>query len=673
MKSRADTLPPATTGVSEPPVAASVEDLHVTFGRKGRLVHALRGVSFEIGRGEILGVVGESGSGKSVLGLSLLGLLPDPPPRVTGRALVCGVDMTRARKEERRLARKLHLGAVFQDPMTSLNPTMRLGDQVREAAGSVEEALALLEAVGFPEPKRRQRAFPHELSGGQRQRAMIAMALAGHPDLVIADEPTTALDTTVQAQILSLIGDLRDRFSCSFLLITHDLGVAGEVADRIVVLYGGRIAEIGEASRVLRSPAHPYTEGLLLSRLTLDTNKGREIVTLAGEPPDPRNPSVGCPFAPRCALVVSACHDALPEMIAAPSGTLAACIRAEEVAAQTSLSGPGRGATVFAHDPGAAHLTEVAGESERSESPEMPPVVVLKDVTKAFSVRAGMAKRDRLTALHEVSLEVFAGEAVAIVGESGSGKSTLLRIVAGLQSADRGLVRVSGSPQMVFQEAGASLTPWLTVREMLGERLRGDTRKNRGSRISRALDRVGLPADVLLGKPGNLSGGQRQRVALARSTVVPPPILLCDEPTSSLDASLAATVLNLILGLRTELGMAVLFVTHDLAVARIIADRIAVMYLGRIVEIGPAGDVTADPRHPYTRALLAAAPGAETPWSRLQSDPSSPFNPPSGCSFHPRCPEAIEVCSLSPPPSVVIHGGRRIACVHAEEQRDGSG
>ena len=633
------TAPVADAGSG--PVAA-ITDLRVSFTRGDATVQALRGIDLEIARGEIVGIVGESGSGKSVMGLSMLGLLPErPAPTIEGSVVVEGVDMVTAPAADRRRVRERHLGAVFQDPMTSLNPTMRVGRQIAEVAGSEDEALRLLDAVGVPEARRRLRAYPHELSGGLRQRVMIALAVAGSPSLVVADEPTTALDVTVQAQILELLRSLRDETGCSFVLVTHDLGVAAQIADRIAVVYGGRLAELGASGDVLDRPAHPYTRGLLRSRLTMDARRAGPLVTLPGEPPDPRDPPTGCPFAPRCALHDEACDVAPPLPLAAGrhDGT-AACIRLD-----VDLPQPPAAAEVW---PKPFVLRRIRGER--------PEALRITGATKAFPIKEGWRTKAHLQALRGIDLSVTEGEAVALVGESGCGKSTLLRAVAGLHDLDDGeIVLGDGArPQMVFQDAGASLTPWMPVGELVGERLREERlgRIERRRRVEAALALVGLPAEAAQAKAGQLSGGQRQRVALARATVVPPEILLCDEPTSALDVSLAGTVLNLLGRLRRELGMAILFVTHDLAAARVVADRIAVMYLGRIVEVGPADEIAADARHPYTKALLAAVPGAGVHRVPLKGEPASGVAPPTGCAFHPRCELAEVACDATMPPLI---------------------
>ena len=629
--------PRANDAADSGPVA-SVRDLHVTFRRAGRDVKALRGVSVDISPGEILGLVGESGSGKSVLGFSMLGLLP-AEAATSGSVRVCETDMLTADSTVLRRVRRLDLGAIFQDPMTSLNPTMRIGKQVAEAAGSVEAALKLLASVGIPDPQRRLRAYPHELSGGLRQRVMVAIAVAGNPDLIIADEPTTALDVTVQAQVLRLLRRLRDDIGCSIVLITHDLGVAAQISDRIAVLYAGRIAEIGYTADLLDNPAHPYTHGLLRSRLTLQTPRHRPLVTLPGAVPSPVSPLPGCAFAPRCVMATPACEIAPPEPVIVAPGRVSACVLTRD--------------TVAAKLGGQSASSDAATVDE-AEATFGKSAVTVHDITKTFVVKH--RRRDRragahgkLQALRGVSLTVGSGESVALVGESGSGKSTLLRVIAGLEKPTTGSVKLADSrrPQMVFQDAGASLTPWLSVGELIAERLRerSTSRSARQTAVAEVLERVGLPTDIAKSRAGQLSGGQRQRVSLARATVVPPSVLLCDEPTSALDVSLAASVLNLIGELRQTLEMSVVFVTHDLSVARVVADRIAVMYLGRIVEIGPADDVVNRPAHPYTRALVDSIPDLGRDSPVLAGEPASPLTPPVGCAFHPRCPIAVTTCA----------------------------
>ncbi|MDX6210984.1 MAG: peptide/nickel transport system ATP-binding protein ddpF [Frankiales bacterium] len=680
---------PTTPGVVASDAVAVVRDLHVGFTRSGRQIEAVRGVSLDIAPGEILGLVGESGSGKSVLSLALLGLLPEASkPRTSGTITVAGTDMLTSSGEVRRQVRKLHMGAVFQDPMTSLNPTMRIGRQVAEATGSGAEALRLLRAVGIPDAERRMSSFPHELSGGLRQRVMIAMAVAGDPALLVADEPTTALDVTVQAQVLNLLRGLRDEVGCSVLLITHDLGVAAQVADRVAVMYAGRLAEVGPTATILREPSHPYTVGLIRSRLSLTTDRTRPVLALAGGAPDPSSPLPGCAYAPRCPLVMDDCHTIAPE----PRPVSGTGQELPEEADASSFGTHSRACLAVVEQ--VLHLA-AAPEAERAPTltlvGETPAVTVTEpeewaahigDVDKTFRVKAGRGRKVKLSALRRISLDIGEGESVAIVGESGSGKSTLLRVLAGLETHEAGDVTIAsgGRPQMVFQDAGASLTPWLTVGDLLDERLRteGLPKAVRRERMLAALDKVGLPETVARARTGELSGGQRQRVALARATVVPPRVLLCDEPTSALDVSLAATVLNLIQQLRRELGMAVVFVTHDLSVARVIADRIAVMYLGRIVEVGEAEALIRAPKHPYTKALLAAVPDFGVDPPALKGEPASPLSPPSGCAFHPRCPLAIDDCAqptldvklerLSVAADVLSDSDiRRVACIRAGE------
>jgi len=573
-----------------------VRDLHVRLHRSGRANNVLRGVDLSVEPGEIVALVGESGSGKSTLGFAVQGLLPDESgPQLTGSIQVCAEEIVGASREQLRNLRRDRLGAVSQDPMTSLNPTMRVGRQIAEAVHDRTPTVDWLERVGIPDPHRRQRAYPHELSGGQRQRVMIAIAMASRPALVIADEPTTALDVTVQSRILSTFRSLRDELGTAFLFVTHDLAVAAATADRIIVLYGGRVVEVGDVKSVIAAPGHPYTAALLESRFGLDVEKAHQLPTLPGESPSAGLEQRGCAFAPRCLLVMDMCTQSTPAVspITQHDGG-AACHRAKDVIPRLWQQGVRLWPPRSTHRPLEGAPTGV--------------VVEARGVTKAYGHPRAVSSH----ALKGVDLVVDAEEAVALVGESGSGKTTLLRIIAGLVEPTSGQVSVRSleRPQMVYQDASASLTPWMTVGELVGERLRrrGLSRSTRNSTIGQALDRVGLPEALIRARPAQLSGGQRQRVAIARAIVVPPRLLLCDEPVSSLDVSLAASILNLLESIRRELGMAMLFVTHDLAAARFAADRVVVMYDGLVVEDGPADHVVHHPAEPYTRELLASMP-----------------------------------------------------------------
>jgi peptide/nickel transport system ATP-binding protein len=603
---------PDTGGAGAPAPSASIRGLHVSLERDGVRSEVLRGIDLEIPSGEIVGLVGESGSGKSVLALAMTALLPDSSrPRIEGTVEVAGTDMVRGTPDDIRRVRRHELGVVFQDPMTSLNPTMRVGRQITESTGDRGEAIRLMSTVGIADAELRFSVFPHELSGGLRQRIMTAIAAAGRPSLIIADEPTTALDVTVQAQVLDLLRQLRDEFRCSVVLITHDLAVAAQIADRIAVLYAGRIAELGPTDVVLRNPTHPYTAGLLRSRLALDTPRDIILETLRPETASAAERMRGCAYASRCPLADEHCRLEQPPLVAVDGSTavdgsehVRACWRSTD---EVRGLAAGRSADAGLLRPVPLDVAAPAAASSADAS----PAVVLSDVHQRFVVRGGGSKKREVHALRGIDLTVGRGEAVSIVGESGSGKSTLLRAVARLTPVSSGTVTLAeGGAQMVFQDAGSSLTPWLTVGEILGERLRPLRlgRAEASARVDRALDAIGLPIAVARVRPADLSGGQRQRVALARATMIPPAVLLCDEPTSALDASLAASVLNLIRAMRRELAMTVLFVTHDLSVARLMGDRIVVMTEGRIVEDGSADDVVHRPQHPYTRSLLASVP-----------------------------------------------------------------
>jgi peptide/nickel transport system ATP-binding protein len=594
--------------------ALEIEDLHVTFRAARGDVHAVRGASLRIAPGEILGLVGESGSGKSVLGLTALGLLPSTPaPALRGAVRLDGTDMLAAGPGERRERLGRYLGAIFQDPMTSLNPAMRVGRQVAEAAGGADadRVASLLAEVGIPEPAVKARAYPHELSGGLRQRVMIAMALACDPRLVVADEPTTALDVTVQARVLDLLAAKARERGAGMLFITHDLGVAARLCDRIAVAYAGRIVETGTAREVLMRALHPYTVGLLASRPRLDgAIAGGELPTLPGRPPDPTAPPAGCAFAPRCPAADRQCATPTPVHLA---GTRRDECHHPGVLGRWPAGGPHAGPpdALMLRAPTPADAPAFV----RANKPG--PALVVEDLVCEFSrprPRPFAARPRPLRAVDGVSLSLRAGGALALVGESGSGKSTLLRMIVGLQQPASGRIALGrgAPPQLTFQDAGASLTPWMAVGEQIAERLAslGVPREERAARVRATLAAVGLPAEAAASVPRKLSGGQRQRAAIARAIAVPPALLACDEPVSALDVSLAAQVLNLLCHLRRSLGISLLFVTHDLAAARAVAEEVAVMRDGAIVECGPTRDVFRAPAHAYTRELLAAVPEA---------------------------------------------------------------
>ncbi|ADB48890.1 oligopeptide/dipeptide ABC transporter ATP-binding protein [Conexibacter woesei] len=582
----------------DPAAGAVVEvrGLSVAFESGAR---PLRGVDLTLQAGRVTGLVGESGSGKSMLGAATLGMLPGGA-RADGEARLAGTDMLRSGAEERRLVRLRQAGAVFQDPMTSLDPTMRVGRQVAEVAGSEDAAIEALDLCGIPDARRRAAQYPHELSGGLRQRALIALAVARRPRYVLLDEPTTALDVLVQRGILRLFRSICDELDAAMLFITHDLLVAAEVADRLVVLYGGQVAEEGPVDAVLRDPAHPYTAGLLATRLSARRDVARPVPALPGEPPDVRRRGGACSFAPRCAFAQEPCGEREPASVRRSPQRADACLRFDELQPLSER------AAVAHRRAAVAELDELAPVDAPQAAGPTAAALEVTGLRKAFG--RGAAKR---TVLDGIDLRLDHGSSMAIVGASGCGKTTLLRCVMGLERADAGEVRHAGvPPQLVPQDSGASLTPWMTIGDLLGERLGVGKvpRAERPAAIERALAQVGLPAEVAGRRPRQLSGGQRQRVAIARAIVLPPSVLVCDEPTSALDVSLTATVVNLLHQLRDDLGLAVLFVTHDLGVARSVADEIAVLQDGRVVERGAAPQVLDAPAHAATRELLDAMP-----------------------------------------------------------------
>ncbi|WP_226781640.1 ABC transporter ATP-binding protein [Oceaniglobus trochenteri] len=589
-----------------------IRNLHVSLNIPDGQLRAVRDVCLSLDSGQSLGIVGESGSGKSLTALALMRLLPRAADCRATRMQFQGQDLPAL--SDAAFARDIagpRIGMIFQEPMTSLNPVYTIGRQMTEAAiargmlsgpDARKKAIDLLDRTGIPDPEARLAQFPHQLSGGQRQRVMIAMTLMLDPDLLIADEPTTALDVTVQAQILDLLDDLRRERRMGMILISHDLAVVAERSDKVAVMYGGEVIEQGTSAEVLRAPAHPYTQSLLRAIPHLGGPPGR-LGAIPGTVPSLLHPPRGCIFAPRCAHRLPECTTARPP-----------------------LRGTGdthRYLCTLDHPPQVRLTSDPLIGSGAVDGAE--DVIAASHVTQVFQTRKGLfGPKREIRALDDVSLSLRRGETLALIGESGSGKSTLARIMLGLSVPTQGQVTMLGRPvseisgterasfvQPVFQDPYSSLNPRRRLAEIIARPLvlRGDgDAAARKRAVEEAMDLVRLPARLLHAYPSQLSGGQRQRVAIARALVTRPKALVCDEPTSALDVSVQAQILNLLDDLRAEMGLTCLLITHDMAVVHQVADRVAVMYQGRIVEEGPARNVLANPAHDYTTRLLAAAP-----------------------------------------------------------------
>jgi peptide/nickel transport system ATP-binding protein len=672
--------------MSEP--VLSVRDLRVSFPSEHGPVEAVRGIDFDVRPGRTLALVGESGSGKSATALSLIGLQP-PNARVTGEVLLHGRQLLGLDDRRMSAVRGARIGMVFQDPLSALTPIYSVGRQLADAvrvhtrlskAQAWERAVELLDVVGIPRARTRARDFPHQFSGGMRQRVVIALAIANDPDVIVADEPTTALDVTVQAQILDVLETAKQHTGAGVVLITHDLSVVAGHADEVAVMYAGRIVEHAGVDDLFATPAMPYTLGLLGSVPQPDARERRPLVPIEGEPPSPLHRADGCPFAPRCPLAVDACREKEPVLLEVGVGHASACIRTAEVLGR-------RPEDVFARAVPAAAAEDAAGEV----------VLRVRDLGRTYPITKGAVLRRRVGTLRAVSgmsFEIRAGETFCLVGESGSGKTTALLEILRLRTPEAGSVEVLGvdvattpppdqaralrrAVQIVMQDPQASLDPRLPVFELLAEPLRAggvDAQATR-ARVDELLDLVGLPGDSLDRFPAAFSGGQRQRLAIARALATRPRLVVLDEPVSALDVSVQASVLNLLARLKAELGLAYLVVAHDLAVVRHIADRIAVMYLGHIVESGPADALFAAPLHPYTRALLSAAPVPDPARERtrerivLTGEQPSAAELPPGCVFADRCPlrptlpeDVQRRCRGEPPPLRELTAGSKVAC-----------
>jgi peptide/nickel transport system ATP-binding protein len=648
----------------------SVRDLNVRFNTENGVVHAVRGIDFDLRPGRTLGIVGESGSGKSVTSMAIMGLLPETA-EVAGSVRLHGKELLGLSDKAMCRYRGNDLAMVFQDPLSSLTPVYTVGNQIVEALtvhnptmskrAKEARAVELLGLVGIPSPRDRIKAFPHEFSGGMRQRVMIAIAIANNPRVLIADEPTTALDVTIQAQVLEVLHKAQEETGAAVVMITHDLGVVAGMADDIMVMYAGKPVETGSVDEIYYNPRMPYTMGLLGAVPRVDIAEKTSLVPIEGIPPNLIHAPTGCSFAPRCPLVSDACLDGEPELRPSPGSTApgvlqhsAACIKSASL-----------GARADAHEIFRAPAVPVS-RFDAIPREERKTVLELKAVRKHFPLMKGALIKRRIgtvKAVDGLSFDIREGECFSIVGESGCGKTTTLLeimefhkdqdgevVIGGLSNKEAADARAKAAMrkelQMVFQDPTGALDPRFTVYEVLSEPLEnaGLAKPAIRDRIMELMELVGLQPDHVNRFPNQFSGGQRQRIGIARALAVNPKLVVLDEPVSALDVSVQAGVINLLDQLRADLGLSYLMVAHDLSVVRHISNRVAVMYLGKIVEIGDVDAVFDNPRHPYTRALLSAIPVPDPQLERtrdriiLDGDLPSPLDAPAGCNFATRCP-----------------------------------
>ena len=662
-------------------------------------VRAVDGVSMTINRGETYALVGESGCGKSLTALSIARLLPQNGRIRSGTARLGETELFDLAETRMREVRGRRIGMIFQEPGTSLNPVLSVGTQIGEVlrrhtplrgVAIRRRCVELLEAVGIPDADRRLDEFPFQLSGGIKQRVMIAAALACDPELLIADEPTTALDVTIQAQVLALLGKLQAERGMSILLITHDLAVVAQTAHKVGIMYAGQIIEQATREQFFQKPAHPYSRKLLQSLPSGASGNG-ELAVIRGSVPSMTRLFAGCRFAQRCDLREPVCDSRMPPWVQLNDRHGVRCVRYQD-------SVPVAGADALKPDhadesgpavtrPVSMPVPEASPSVATERSPEPPSLLRAEGLKVHFPIRRGLFKRTvaTLKAVDDVSLRIGYAECLALVGESGCGKTTvgksLLRLLAptagrvhledvDLGSLDEEQMRARRKDlQIVFQDPYASLNPRMRVAELVEEGMRAFDLGNaawRSERVDELLSRVGLSAQMKSRYPHEFSGGQRQRIAIARALAVDPKLLICDEPTSALDVSVQAQILNLLKDLQRRLRISYLFITHDFSVVEFLAQRIAVMYLGRIVEWGPRDAVLNHPRHPYTRALLSAVPAIDESKRRqairLEGELPSPANPPSGCHFHPRCAQASDECRQVFPEQRTVGEGHVVVC-----------
>jgi peptide/nickel transport system ATP-binding protein len=657
-----------------------LDNLGVRLGHGKGAIRPVDGVSLEIHKGETYSLLGESGCGKSMTALSILRLLPQPAGQITqGHVYLDGEDLTLLPESDMRRIRGRRISMIFQEPMTSLNPVLTVGDQIGEVLqqhhamkgrAAQDRVLELLDAVGIPDTKRRYREYPHQLSGGMKQRVMISIALAGEPDLLIADEPTTALDVTIQAQVLELLQKLQQDTGMAILLITHDLGIVAGMADRVAVMYAGQLVEEASRDRFFGSASHPYSRKLFES--LPDVHKREHALdTIPGTVPALNRDFDGCRFEDRCDVAWDYCRSHVPGWNSSADGQHARCHRLDE-----SIPAPGSAVT--------AKQVETISSSHESRGDHLLRV---SDLKVHFPIHKGVFKRiaGYVYAVDGVSLAIPQGCTQALVGESGCGKTTVGKAILQLlkptdgsvQFEDIELTKLKGEAlrkkrsdfQFIFQDPFSSMNPRMMVGDIVEEGMIaqgiGKTRQQRRARVDELFEQVGLSPEQTQRYPHEFSGGQRQRICIARTLAVDPRLVICDEPTSALDVSVQAQILNLLKELQNTLGLSYLFITHNLSVVSYLADRVAVMYLGRIVEEGPVADVLERPLHPYTEALLSAVPVIDTASKReiirLEGDIPSPATPPAGCHFHPRCPRAMDACQDSYPPETAS-GDHSVRC-----------
>lgn len=652
-------------------------------GPNRRLLVAVDGVSFELAAGETLALLGESGCGKSATALSLLRLLPAAGRILGGEVRFDGRDLLQLPEAEMRAVRGGGMAMIFQEPATSLNPVLTVGRQIGEVlerhlnltgAAADQQALELLKAVGIADAQRRLTEYPFQLSGGMKQRVMIAIALAGNPRLLIADEPTTALDVTIQAQILDLLSRLQAERAMGMLLITHDLGVVARMAHRVGVMYAGEIVEEAPRASFFSTPLHPYTQKLFAALPDM-TRRAARLETIAGQVPSLDSMPPGCRFATRCSQAWERCRQESPAWTDTGGGHRVRC----HWVAEYRHSGERQNPEILRKEWALAPAGATAGEVD---------LLKVDGLRVHFPIRHGFLQRTvgHVKAVDGVSLELSRGRTLALVGESGCGKTTVGKSILQLLKPTGGSVRLDGTElaclsrselrplrrrmQMIFQDPFASLNPRMSVGEIIAEgmnslRVVARTREQETA-IAVLLQQVGLAADAAQRYPHEFSGGQRQRIAIARALAVQPELIVCDEPTSALDVSVQAQILNLLKSLQDDLGIAYLFITHNFAVVEYLAHEVAVMYLGRIVERGQVGEVLRAPRHPYTQALLSAVPNPRVEeqqrYVRLAGETPSPAKPPQGCHFHPRCPQATDLCRTDYPDGSTLSVTHSVRC-----------